>query len=777
MCNALYVKANGELPCWDDVGEERILRRLSEEALVRGEEEALFSFPELVRIRRCFAEGRDPHPELCPGCAVRGHGRVVSERPRVMHVLHVEPSYLCHLACPQCIPPRLRRELKGPPYNMSPRFYAALLGQLQREGVAAIRFVHFEGRGDPLMNKGLGEMIRETRRRYPRAFTMVTTHGNFPYRPWLVESGLDVLRLAVDGAFPESYARYRVGGRLERVLALMRRIREEKRWHPSRLRVEWKYVLFEWNDSDEEIREAARLAEELDVRLRFCLTHAPGHSRRFRDMRSLRRVLAELAPHASEEITFQLKASTESSDVGSVMTEHAAALLDAALRYLEQGDRAGAARALREALARAPGIEVPAAEEDAGAIIAGRLPAILAAVRAPAVCSGLAALSLRLGDHGSAAALLERYLALAPGADDAAEVERRLRGIRAEARLARLAGRAGALELGELRVATREVLELLGVPTTDAGGTAAAGELDDSDLAALDAHPGVIERLANLYHEVRELGMAERLFRRYLALAGDAPDRGRVMETVAGIAAARALERAVALLGQWDGAGEAEVGGGGGEVSGLLRAALVHDPGREALDPLPGSLESCFGARFEEVLKAVRHPTTFSGLAALALAAGYRTQAIALYRRYLAGAPDARDVPRVREALESLVVAELLAASRRASEQGDSRAADRSLAEALAMDPGSDAWPSVAEGELMGLLSRHFDALRRCRFSATLSGLANVCLARREFALAERLFVLYLEREPGAPDRAAVEATLRRVRLARLLQPFKRLLS
>ncbi len=29
MCTSLYVKANGDIPCWDDVGESHILRRFT----------------------------------------------------------------------------------------------------------------------------------------------------------------------------------------------------------------------------------------------------------------------------------------------------------------------------------------------------------------------------------------------------------------------------------------------------------------------------------------------------------------------------------------------------------------------------------------------------------------------------------------------------------------------------------------------------------------------------------------------------------------------------
>lgn len=123
MCDSLYVKANGELPCWDDVGEELILGTVNES-------DSLFHSPALVEIRKAFLEGRDPHPEVCSRCAVRGHGIAASLHPRTLRVLHIEPCYLCQLACPQCIAPKLRLQLKGPPYYMSPSPSAGGAGEL-----------------------------------------------------------------------------------------------------------------------------------------------------------------------------------------------------------------------------------------------------------------------------------------------------------------------------------------------------------------------------------------------------------------------------------------------------------------------------------------------------------------------------------------------------------------------------------------------------------------------------------------------------------------------
>src|SRR6266487_4322445 len=89
MCHSLYVKANGEMPCWDDIGETLILRTLDESALQSNRESPIFHGPELQHIRKSFIAGQDPYPGLCDFCAVRGHhGIETTLRPRSMEVLH-----------------------------------------------------------------------------------------------------------------------------------------------------------------------------------------------------------------------------------------------------------------------------------------------------------------------------------------------------------------------------------------------------------------------------------------------------------------------------------------------------------------------------------------------------------------------------------------------------------------------------------------------------------------------------------------------------------------
>jgi hypothetical protein len=65
--------------------------------------------------------------------------------------------------------------------------------------------------------------------------------------------------------------KYRVGGNLEKALCFLRNLRNERHRSKTRMKVIWKYILFEWNDSDEEMQHAASLATELECDLLFVL--------------------------------------------------------------------------------------------------------------------------------------------------------------------------------------------------------------------------------------------------------------------------------------------------------------------------------------------------------------------------------------------------------------------------------------------------------------------------------------------------------------------------
>jgi molybdenum cofactor biosynthesis enzyme MoaA len=424
MCHSLYIRANGEIPCWDDVGEKLTLRTLDEQALHNSQEPPIFYGVELTNIRQSFISGRDPFPDFCQHCAMCGFNSIEPAlRPRTMEVLHLEASYLCHLSCPQCIPASDRKSLRTPPYHLRLELLDGLFRHLNREGIDRIGFILFEGRGDPLLNTQLDKLIESARNYYPNSLIGLTTHGSYPYMPWIVQSGLNVLRVSIDGATAGSYSKYRVGGNFELVKEFLRCLRDDRARTRSTLRVEWKYILFEWNDSPGEMQLAAELAEELQVHLAFVRTHSPGHSKRFTTDLDLQKYIRQFLPDGTMENTFPLKSTHKSDVLHTVIAEHVAALLSLAIERFRAGDEMEAHRRLAEALGRDPGIAISSfARAAIDETIRSHLPDILAHANFPSTLSWLAALSREMGDGITSDALLSRYLELAPNSPDRAHI-------------------------------------------------------------------------------------------------------------------------------------------------------------------------------------------------------------------------------------------------------------------------------------------------------------------------------------------------------------------
>ena len=88
---------------------------------------------------------------------------------------------------------------------------------------------------------------------------------------------------AIDGIDESSYAKYRIGGDVRRALHNMRAYTEAlaRFGTRERVRLAWQYLLFDWNDSDDELARAKALAAEIGIPIRWTLTHTEGRSKRF----------------------------------------------------------------------------------------------------------------------------------------------------------------------------------------------------------------------------------------------------------------------------------------------------------------------------------------------------------------------------------------------------------------------------------------------------------------------------------------------------------------
>ena len=154
-------------------------------------------------------------------------------------------------------------------------------------GASLVR-IDFFNYGEAFLHKRAVEMCEYIKSAFPNIYLYTSTNGlalNQEQARRLARSGIDEVTFSIDGATPESYAKYRQRGRFDVAIETLRAMADEKRRGGRDLPfLNWRYILFVWNDSDEEMRLARRLAAEIGVdRLCWELTDHPEHaySRRF----------------------------------------------------------------------------------------------------------------------------------------------------------------------------------------------------------------------------------------------------------------------------------------------------------------------------------------------------------------------------------------------------------------------------------------------------------------------------------------------------------------
>jgi Radical SAM superfamily/Iron-sulfur cluster-binding domain len=148
--------------------------------------------------------------------------------------------------------------------------------------------VEFFNYGEAFLHKRAVEMCAYLKSHFPHVYLYTSTNGGALTEDRareLVHSGIDEVTFSLDGATQATYEQYRQRGRLDKALANLRAMADEKRRAGRDAPfLNWRYILFKWNDSDEEMNLARRLAAEAGAdRLCWEITDHPedSFSRRF----------------------------------------------------------------------------------------------------------------------------------------------------------------------------------------------------------------------------------------------------------------------------------------------------------------------------------------------------------------------------------------------------------------------------------------------------------------------------------------------------------------
>jgi hypothetical protein len=240
-------------------------------------------------LRRDMNQGGSTFCGDCPLKLPLADGEMPRQRPLEVaplpQRLYVECTAACNLSCFQaCCAP----ETGISKTRQAGMLDFALFKKVIDEAGPSLARVDFFNYGEAFLHKRAVEMCEYIKSHYPHIYLYTSTNGlafSEDAVRRLINSGIDEVTFSIDGATPESYVRYRQRGDFAKVMRNLRTAIEEKQRAGLELPViNWRYILFAWNDSDAEMKQARRMAGDLGVdRLCWEITDHPedSFSRRF----------------------------------------------------------------------------------------------------------------------------------------------------------------------------------------------------------------------------------------------------------------------------------------------------------------------------------------------------------------------------------------------------------------------------------------------------------------------------------------------------------------
>lgn len=201
---------------------------------------------------------------LQPGAKFRlepDGNRIQMHRP-VTHLtkVYIEPTDQCNITCRTCIRNAWNESLG----RMTDATFERILESVQQ--LAPAPTIFFGGLGEPLFHKQTVAWI--ARAKTSGARVELITNGTMLTEKRsraLIDAGLDVIWVSIDGATPESYADVRLGAELPKVIANLSRFRKMRRGsHRPRPEIGIAFVAMARNIRD--LPEVLRLGRSLGAK-------------------------------------------------------------------------------------------------------------------------------------------------------------------------------------------------------------------------------------------------------------------------------------------------------------------------------------------------------------------------------------------------------------------------------------------------------------------------------------------------------------------------------
>jgi hypothetical protein len=245
--------------------------------------------PTITRLRAELNAGGSTFCGDCPLKLPLKKGEIATERPvdagRLPSRMYIECTAACNISCTEaCCAPETGITRTRQSGMLDFDLFTRVVDEV---GPSLVR-IDFFNYGEAFLHKRAVEMCEYIKARYPQIYLYTSTNGlalSDAQARRLVHSGIDEVTFSIDGATPESYVKYRQRGDFNKAIGTLSAMADEKRTSGRDVPfLNWRYILFKWNDSDEEMAEARRLAASIGVdRLCWEITDHPegAYSRRF----------------------------------------------------------------------------------------------------------------------------------------------------------------------------------------------------------------------------------------------------------------------------------------------------------------------------------------------------------------------------------------------------------------------------------------------------------------------------------------------------------------
>ena len=173
--------------------------------------------------------------------------------------ISIEPTTSCNLRCPQC--PSGLRSFSRPTGMLQGDLYKGILDDLGKDLTYLI--LYFQG--EPYLNTGFLDMVKYAHDKNIYTATSTNAHYlNDENARKTVESGLDRVIISIDGVTEETYKKYRIGGKLDKVLEGTKNLSEwKKKLNSPTPHIIWQFIVFSHNEH--EVPEVKKLAKEYGV--------------------------------------------------------------------------------------------------------------------------------------------------------------------------------------------------------------------------------------------------------------------------------------------------------------------------------------------------------------------------------------------------------------------------------------------------------------------------------------------------------------------------------